>query len=449
MSAENVDDLRPENTDDASAEFTEALELAVREVVADTNTRADNNEEDELAVDRSQWEVLSRLDRDLRSAAANLGPEEARFLVDMYYQMQDVRIRFSHQKRQTEVHSEPNRVITWGLTNIRRVEGDIKRALGSFAEAYSVGRWCMSNFGIGPVISAGLLAHLDIRNTPTVGKWWRFAGMDPSRIWHGKEDAKRMLEQISPGSKLHNFTLAKAQELSALCNVNPVRLQQIWTNGFAKCKKYAALEKYLAARPWNADLKTLCAFKMGECFVKFQNNEACDYGHLFQARKALEVERNMQGAFSDQAAKILSKEKRKDDAYATKWMKGCFTAETMAKVLTLDQSKRLPYLNKKAGKPGSGVVMLSPAHIHARARRYAVKIFMSHLHHVMYVDFNGEDPPKPFIIEHSDGTHTHTIPIPHFPLADDLGGKPLSDLYAPRPAPEVDEDDSEDEASEE
>ena len=428
MSAENFDDLHPE-----------------------TNNNDDESNNDELSVDSSQWELLDRLDRDLRSAAEYLGPEEARFLVDMYYQMQDVRIRFRNQQRQTEAHSEPNRVITWGLENIRRAENDIKRALGSFAEAYSVGRWCLSNHGIGPVISAGLLAHLDIRNTPTVGKWWRFAGLDPSRSWHGKEDAKQMLGQGELHSGVKKLTLAKAQELAALCNVNHVRLQQIWADGFAKSKKYGALEKYLAARPWNAELKSLCAFKMGECFVKFQNAEACDYGHLFQARKALEVERNMQGAFSDQAAKILSKENRRADAYATKWMQGCWTAEHMAEVLTLGQAQRLTYLNKKVGEPGSGVAMLAPAHIHARARRYAVKIFMSHLHHVMYVDYNGEAPPKPFIIENSDGVHTHTIPIPHFPLANDLGGKPLSDLYAPRPAPapEVDEDDSEDEASEE
>ena len=428
MSFENFDDLHPE-----------------------TNNNDDESNNDELSVDSSQWELLNRLDRDLRSAAEYLGPEEARFLVDMYYQMQDVRIRFRNQQRQTEAHSEPNRVITWGLENIRRAENDIKRALGSFAEAYSVGRWCLSNHGIGPVISAGLLAHLDIRNTPTVGKWWRFAGLDPSRSWHGKEDAKQMLGQVELHSGVKKLTLAKAQELAALCNVNHVRLQQIWADGFAKSKKYGALEKYLAARPWNAELKSLCAFKMGECFVKFQNAEACDYGHLFQARKALEVERNVPGAFSGQAANILAKQKRRDDAYATKWMKGCYTADTMLKVLELDQAKRLPYLNRNEGEPGSGVAMLAPAHIHARARRYAVKIFMSHLHHVMYVDFNGEDPPKPFIIENSDGVHTHTIPIPHFPLADDLGGKPLSDLYAPRPAPapEVDEDDSEDEASEE
>ena len=426
MSFENFDDLHPETNND------------------------DESNNDELSVDSSQWELLNRLDRDLRSAAEYLGPEEARFLVDMYYQMQDVRIRFRNQQRQTEAHSEPNRVITWGLENIRRAENDIKRALGSFAEAYSVGRWCLSNHGIGPVISAGLLAHLDIRNTPTVGKWWRFAGLDPSRSWHGKEDAKQMLGQVELHSGVKKLTLAKAQELAALCNVNHVRLQQIWADGFAKSKKYNALEKYLAARPWNAELKSLCAFKMGECFVKFQNAEACDYGHLFQARKALEVERNMQGAFSDQAAKILSKENRRADAYATKWMQGCWAAEHMAEVLTLGQAQRLTYLNKKVGEPGSGVAMLAPAHIHARARRYAVKIFMSHLHHVMYVDYNnGEAPPKPFIIENSDGVHTHTIPIPHFPLADDLGGKPLSDLYAPRPAPEVDDDDSEDEASEE
>ena len=406
---------------------------------------------EDQAVDASQWEMLDRLDRDLRAAATDLGPDEARFLVDMYYQMQNTRVRFRNQQKQTEQHAEPNAVICWGLENIKRAEDDIKRALGEFASSYAVGRWCLSNHGIGPVITAGLLAHLDIRNTPTVGKWWRFAGLDPSRTWHGKEEAKTMLQQVDLKKTARNLSLPVATELAALCNVNPVRLQQIWTEGFARSKKYAALEKYLAARPWNAELKTLCAYKMGECFVKFQNNEACDYGHLFQARKALEVERNVSGAFSGQAANILAKQKRSDAAYATKWMKGCYTADTMLKVLELDQAKRLPYLNRNEGEPGSGVAMLAPAHIHARARRYAVKIFMSHLHHVMYVDFNGEDPPKPFIIENSDGVHTHTIPIPHFPLADDLGGKPLSDLYAPRPAPapEVDEDDSEDEASEE
>jgi hypothetical protein len=404
-------------------------------------------------VDASQWELLERLDSDLRKAATELGSEEARFLVDMYYQMQNVRIRFRGQQRQTEKHAEPNEVICWGLANIKRAEEDIKRALGEFAASYAAGRWCLSNHGIGPVITAGLLAHLDIRNTPTVGKWWRFAGLDPSRTWHGKEEAKSMLQQVDLQKTARTLSLPLATELSSLCNVNPVRLQQVWSDGFAKYKKYAAMEKYLAARPWNAELKSLCAFKMGECFVKFQNHEDCDYGHLFQARKALEVERNMAGAFSDQAVSILTKQKRSDDAYATKWMKGCYTADTMLKVLALDQAKRLPYLNTNEGAPGSGVVMLAPAHIHARARRYAVKIFMSHLHHVMYVDLNGEDPPKPFIIEHGDGTHTHTIPIPHFPLADDLGGKPLSDLYAPRPAPapapEVDDEDSEDEASEE
>jgi hypothetical protein len=41
---------------------------------------------------------------------------------------------------------------------------------------------------------------------------------------------------------------------------------------------------------------------------------------------------------------------------------------------------------------------LPPAHIHARAKRYAVKLFLAHLHEVWYTKHFGEAPPKPYPI---------------------------------------------------
>src|ERR1700744_106745 len=50
---------------------------------------------------------VARLSKDVRAAASTMGPKEARFLVDTYYQMQDSRIRAAGQVRsmQEEPHS--------------------------------------------------------------------------------------------------------------------------------------------------------------------------------------------------------------------------------------------------------------------------------------------------------------------------------------------------------
>ena len=56
---------------------------------------------------------------------------------------------------------------------------------------------------------------------------------------------------------------------------------------------------------------------------------------------------------------------------------------------------------------------LSDAHLHARARRYAVKMFLSHLHEVMYITILGQKPPMPFAIAHLNHAHYVKVPNPH------------------------------------
>jgi hypothetical protein len=63
--------------------------------------------------------------------------------------------------------------------------------------------------------------------------------------------------------------------------------------------------------------------------------------------------------------------------------------------------------------------------IDARARRYAVKIFLSHLHAILFWDFYGKAPPKPFAIPILG--HAHELSIPHadfFPGFTEAYGKP-------------------------
>jgi hypothetical protein len=276
-------------------------------------------------------EVSRRLTRDLLQAAAIMDRAQVRFLVDNYYSMQKYRIATAAQLRSL-AKGEPGRVLEWVNDETLRVEKAIRRALGAFSRQYRVGLWLTSICGIGDVISAGLLAHLDIRVAKTAGHFWRFAGLDPTCVW-------------TAGEK----------------------------------------------RPWNAALKTLCCFKLGESFVKVQGRAKDVYGKLYRLRKDDEIAANEQQKFAA-AAEIKAKSVGKST---------------------------IAYENYSAGK-------LPPAHIHARARRYAVKIFISHLHSVMYEDYYGEKPPVPYVFAHCDGDHRHFIPIPNWPSP--FTGKCLTDL---------------------
>ena len=277
--------------------------------------------------------AIARLSRDIRDAASLLGRSEARYLVDSYYQVQHFRIAAAAQIRSSGL--EPHRVLSWMFESNRTVEDGLKASLGEFAGSYRVGQWLQSICGIGPVISAGFLSHLDIRGCNTAGQFWAFAGLDPNKKWEKK-----------------------------------------------------------TKRPWNAKLKTLC-WKVGESFVKVQNNDSDFYGKVFRERKDLEVARNESGQFEDQCKSILEAKK--------------FNKETDA------------YKSYIVGK-------LPPAHVHARARRYAVKLFLSHLHHVMHMDFYGSLPPVPYIFDDKDSNHRHFIEPPNLPI-EQFQGKPLSDMY--------------------
>jgi hypothetical protein len=259
---------------------------------------------------------VERLNRDIRNAAATLSDTEARFLVDSYYQMQDDRIRAAGQVRSMD--SEPHAVLSWLTEQSSLLENQVKGALDVYSSNHPIGKRIRTVDGVGPVISAGFLAHIDITKANTAGSIWRYAGLDPTSEW-------------KKGTK----------------------------------------------RPFNASLKTLC-WKLGESFVKVSGKETAVYGHLYKERKATELERNENGDFADQAAAKLEKFKigKTTDAY-------------------------------KAYSVGK----LPPAHIHARAKRYAVKMFISHLHEAWYVYHYQRPAPAPYVFAHAGHVHKMDVPF--------------------------------------
>lgn len=264
-------------------------------------------------------EPLERVRRDIRQAAALLSLQEVRYLVDSYYEVQQYRIASANQTRALDASEEPISLLSWTGGAFVRIEEEIRKGLDVFSlkEPSGVGAWARSIVGIGPVLAAGLLAHIDIERAPTVGHIWSFAGLNPTAIWE------------------------KGQK-----------------------------------RPWNARLKVIC-WKIGESFVKVSGNSRDVYGQLYKSRKEYEIRRNEAGELADQAASMLERKRIGKDTDA--------------------------YKNYSIGK-------LPPAHIHARAQRFAVKQFLADYHHVSYELKYGTLPPFPYPLAHLGHTHLRGVP---------------------------------------
>ncbi len=272
-------------------------------------------------------ESFYRLSKDIVTSlkiSGGITSNEVRYMVDLYYTAQKTRIRLNNQVKglgrdaaKEDRPEEPHELLDWGLAQFALFEKQVQRAMASYTQGHPMGWFFDQTLGVGPIISAGLLAHIDIRRAPTVGHIWSFAGLNPSAVWN-------------------------------------------------KGKK----------RPWNASLKTLC-WKAGDSFVKLSGREDAFYGQVYKQRKEYEIARNDRGGNEEQAKRYLTEKK---------WGK--------------DTEGYKAYIEGK----------LPAGQLDARARRYAVKLFLSHLHWRWYEEEFEQAPPKPYILEH--GGHVHCIEPP-------------------------------------
>jgi hypothetical protein len=205
--------------------------------------------------------------------------------VELYYDSQRLRIIHANKERS----EGPGELVSWFAYWLHIGESVIAGKLKAWVESERSSveaKWAYDQIGIGPVLAAGLAAHIDVAKADSISSLWKFAGQAPGF------DRK-----------------VKGEKLS-----------------------------------YNARLKTLC-WKLGESFVKVSGKEGATYGRLYADFKRDEVSRNENSQYAEAAKRELENKKFKTDN-ATK--------------------KRL-----KEGK-------LADAHLHARAKRRAVKIFLSH-----------------------------------------------------------------------
>jgi hypothetical protein len=216
----------------------------------------------------------------------SLKEHEIAEMTELYYDCQDLRIAHANKER-TE---PPSELVEWLDFWMRAGENVIQAKLKAWVESENSppqAKWAYDQVGIGPVIAAGLSAHVKIEKADTVSALWKFAGQAPG------------FDRKVRGQKL--------------------------------C--------------YNARLKTLC-WKIGESFVKVSGKEGAVYGKLYLQFKGEEIRRNEAGQYAEAAKRELERKKFRQEDSVTK--------------------KRL-----LAGQ-------LSDGHLHARAKRRAVKIFLSH-----------------------------------------------------------------------
>src|SRR5579859_4783553 len=143
-----------------------------------------------------QLDAVTKMTKGIKAAVTTLNPHEVRFLVGQYYAIQEYRKSSNNQVRALDQAHQPKEVLNWLAGNMDMLENQIKGALAVYSKSTIIGKWAESICGIGPVISAGLQAHIDIEKAPTVGHIWSFAGLNPVNPWVGKKEAECRLEAL-------------------------------------------------------------------------------------------------------------------------------------------------------------------------------------------------------------------------------------------------------------
>jgi len=329
--------------------------------------------------------------------------QDARYLRDMYYQFQARRLALQNQLRalnqgkdkdqpdekaemikedgvdkKTKKGTENRTFLEFMLYQVSILEKQIAVGLDIFSNGGYLGKWAKEVVGIGPVISTCLMSSLEMRDDNTgndtwmhAGNWWSYCGLnDNKRPWIGRDAAKQMVkETVEENGGVINDAVVMALSgksqwpysyLIASCTDEKGRVHLTVDN----------LSKAICKVPYNKDLKVLM-YKIGESFIRVQNKPNSLYGKIFKQRKNYEIMKNERGDYADQAAKSLKRFGKDTESY--KWY--------------------------KQGK-------LPPAHIINRAKRYTVKLFISHLFEAMYYNKYGRYCSDPYIIsfgaEHGD-----------------------------------------------
>lgn len=311
----------------------------------------------------------------VRLKASEITKETFRFVVDRFYDAQRKRIVLSNQidaiKRETDYQDDTSlEILKMEYAVYVKLEASYNKLMDVCTKRTRSGRWLREVSGVGPALAATFEAYLDVKKGQHASSFQSYCGLnDHSKPWYSKEQAKAFVKN----SMLEYNTDVVTDDV-----IIKVSADTKWSVDFLQSHcmdqeyfektgevKYSKtdLEKAITILPFNRNLKTAC-WKLGDTFVKNANRKSM-YGKIYQQRKAYELAKNENGEYAEFAAQCLQKKNYTGDTRKTY------------------ESGKLP-LN----------------HIEQRARRYAVKMFISHYFEACYRYTYGQPAERPYPIAH-------------------------------------------------
>lgn len=201
-----------------------------------------------------QIKMLRRaVNKDFTKAAKRMPEREVKYLVSMYYTCQEMRIAVAARLRM--LGEESNELLGIFLNQFEEVEKDIQAALDVYTDNNGIGNRFRQVRGIGPVLTAGWLAHVNVHIAHNCAKVLSFGGYNPNMVWE------------------------KGQK-----------------------------------RPYNAEFKLVLS-KMGRAFV-FLSNRNSFFGQKYKDYKTLIEGKNERGEFAERCKEILAKKRYKETTLA-------------------------------------------------------------------------------------------------------------------------------------
>jgi len=344
-----------------------------------------------------------KLTPELKAKIKNMKKREFRYVLDALWQTMMKRIASNNQlasleraekaeeaakkaealakgieyKKPDKKKEDSHAILEWISKNARVQERYLNTVVREYVNNHVMGRWALQFRGIGHVIAGTLVGYIDPEKAQTGGDVFSIFGLNPQQVWLGKEkaDAWVKAQDGTPDEILALAAQTFHRRYESMYNYA--------TKDHTGKKVKLTLErvaKTLALRPWNAKLKVR-AYHIGACFMREKNKpDASPYSRMYVNRKAREILKNNNGDFAQQAKDILEK---------------------------TPKHKQRAIL--KTGK-------LSPGHIDARARRYAVKQFLQDFQQEYFRQHFGQEPPAPYPIALLGHAHFRVNPqgqLPH------------------------------------
>lgn len=312
-------------------------------------------------------------------------PQEIRSILTSYYQAQDRRIGIQNQIRAIikspdyDVRSRTNvSIMEIALLTAQNDEETYANILNSYADSNTICQWLMQIKGIGKILATTMVAYFNIEVASSASSFYEYGGLnDNNRKWLKSTTAYEIVRSVIGDS--NNVTTDHLLEIASIIKWKPSSFVSAVTDEKGKILSVGEIVKKVSAPPYNATLKKQL-WKVGESFVKVSNKPDSLYGRLYKEKLAKEIALNSELAFKDQAKEILATKNWSDKSSDT-------------------------YQSYLAGK-------LPLSHLIARAKRWTVKIFVSHLFEEMYRDKYHAVPPKFYTLEFKNHVHYIEPEIP-------------------------------------